>query len=182
MRLPRIPQNVTKVLIYCRDPRISAWKLGEFRLYQETHKLLGTAKDLNLLSPAIVQVRYEKVEDVLEFIKKGDLKAIRLFKTARYRKDKPPLGFFYTAGKNLLGLFSDTKKQRVCFKISSPINDLRDTMYKVAVEINEEFSFGHTFDYDKYDINFVLRDFKDGTHKMLVTYFYGKEYPNIKLI
>lgn len=175
-----IPEKVTKLLVYCRDPRISGWQLGEFGIFQETHKVLETTKNPKEDAPALVGIKYEDVNDVLDFIQESQLKAARLFKTAIY-KEKAPLGFFYTTAKNLLALFAEVKGQRVTFKISSPKKELRDKFYEVAKKINEEFSYNHSFDYDKYDIELILREFSEKKHKILVTYFYGKDYPNVRI-
>jgi len=176
-----LPENVTKMLIYCSDPRITAWQLGDFGIYQETFRTIPSKKNLKEDSPVLVQVKYEDLQDVMDFIAQSQLRAIRLFKTAIY-SDKLPAGFLYTAAKNLLALFAETKGEKKVFRINSSKKELRNKFYEVATKINDEFKYNHGFDFDQYDIEFVLKEFSlgDGKRKLLVTYFYGKDYPNLR--
>lgn len=175
----KLPIEKTKLIIYCSDPRVTAWKLGNFGIFQETHRVLkGNPNQILDDSPSLVTVLYNELKDILGFVKDSELKSIRVFKTGSYKSNKIPIGFLYTAAKNLLALFAETKKKKICFRISSEDRELRQKFYEIAMEINDEFNYGHTFDYDEYDIDFVLKIFKDDNKKLLVTYFYGNKYPN----
>lgn len=174
-----VPGKVTKLLVYCIDPRIIAYELGKYGVFLEHYRVIRTKPKPQYCDPVLVTVRYDTIEDVLSFIQTSQLRAIRLFKTARY-KYKVPVGFLFGTARNLLGLLNN-KHGSVTIKISSHDRKIRDQFYNIALEINEEFSYGHRFDFDEYDIDFVLKEYNGMVHKELITYFYGPGYPNIRL-
>ena len=166
-----LPEKITKFLVYCLDPRVTAWKVGQFGIYQESHRPINTIANLKEDAPSIIKVRYTFDDDVTGFLHITDLRIYRIFKTVQYRDNEtPPLGFYYHTAKNLLGLYAGTKGENACFRISSDSKIVRDKFYEIAMKINTENSYNHTFDYDKYDVDFTLKVFKDGNRRILVTY------------
>ena len=169
--MTEIPENVTKLLIHCGDSRVTAWQLGQHGIYQADHRPINTTPDLKENAPSLVKVRYDSDSDIKEFLRATNLRACRVFKTAQYKAENlPPTGFFYHAAKNLLGLYKYTEDGKTCFRISSDSRTIRDKFYEIALKINEEYGYEHTFDYDEYDVDFILNVFNDGDRKLLVTY------------
>ena len=58
-----IPDKITKFLIHCVDPRVTAWQLGQHGIYQEDHYPINTTPALKENAPSLVKVRYKADRD-----------------------------------------------------------------------------------------------------------------------
>jgi len=167
---------MAKFLIYSNDVNEIYYELGKRELFVNKIKMLTELSDKK--NPFAVMVITDKEKNLTKFIQDTDLRAIRLFKTCIYKKKfkKPPTKFVYTTCRNLVGLLHGKT-----VRVESNDKDLQDMFYKVMVEINDEFNFGCKFDFDKYDVAFVIKTIKMKKRVFLTTYFYGYKYPNVKL-
>jgi len=170
----RIPKTVNKLLVFCSNPKFLAWQLGKYGIYLDKFRLIKTSDHLQPLQPGIAEVKSENDEEVINFIQNAPIKAFRIFKTARY-KDNVPIGFYYQAMKNLLGLL---RGESIYIKSRDP--EIRQKFYEVAEEINKEHNFNCTLDYDEFDYVFESREYNDNGRKILVTWVYGPGFPNKK--
>ena len=176
----KLPEKGTSLLAYCLHPNILAWKLGKYNILMDRFYTLRTCRNIGRQdAPAYVKVSYSNLSDIVDFIHNSGIKTIRLFKTTKYRNNAPH-GFYYHAAKNLMGSFGDKK---TIWKISSNNTKIRDEFYRIAKEINEEFNWKNGFDYDNYDLEFVLKEYTvlnkhTNRNKILITYFHGKDFHN----
>jgi len=167
----KLPENISKLLVYCSDTNYLSYRLGQYRIYLENHKLIHSNEEqLIPTQPSVAKVRFHFDEQILDFIRDKDPKSVRIFKSVKYH-NQIPLGFIYNSGKNFLGLLQSKHQIRI-------IGDHKDQFYKIFNEINDEWKFGHTFDYDEWDVTFVIKTFKDYNNKITVVYFYSKVFPN----
>jgi len=169
-------KKVAKFIIYSNNPNEVYYELGKKELYVHKIKMLTEASDKK--NPYAVMVVTDKEKNIEKFIQQTDLRAMRLFKTCIFsgKYNKPPTKFVYTACRNLLGLLHGKTINVKCND-----KDLQDMFYKVMVEINDEFNYGCKFDYDDYDVTFVIKPIKMKKKRVFfTTYFYGKKYPNVK--
>jgi len=174
-------KKVAKFLIYSNNQNEIYYELGRYGLYVHKIKMLTEVSDKH--NPYAVMAITDNDKNIERFIQGTDLKAIRLFKTVMFsgKYNKPPTKFVYTACRNLVGLLHGKT-----IRVESNDKDIQDIFYKVCVEINDEFNFGCKFDFDVYDVAFVIKSIKISKKKkktriFLTTYFYGNKYPNVKL-
>ncbi len=133
--------------------------------------------------PYVVTVRTEDLSRVADFIQEcPGFRAYRIFKHGMNFRD--------IAKKNVIGIICETTKNMLhlypgkTFCIASKNKKLRQIFYEKAVQINEEYNLGCSFDYDEYDYTLEIRAykrFKDGEfHRWaVVTILYGEDLPNV---
>lgn len=168
-------KKATAMLIYSNDPNEIYFECGKAGLY--VHKMRMMVEYPSKINPYYVIVKTDNEKNLTKFIEKTDLQAIRLFKTCVHSKKykKPPTKFVYSTSRNLVGLLNGKT-----IRVRSTDKDLQDLFYKVLTEINKEFSYGCKFDFDKFDVTFVIKEIKTKNKRVIATFFYGKKYPNKK--
>ncbi len=164
-----IPKNHAKLLVLCEDMRYLAYKLGKYNIYLEHFKMLQTQKNACAGSPSIVKIRFEKSQDIADFIKNeaSTIKAWRVFKSAGWIKTPKTFGFPHRCASNLLTLFPGK-----VLRIKGSNTKIRNEFYNICVEFNNKLPKEKqvSFDYDKYDAEIIIKDYttQDGKHWLIV--------------
>lgn len=139
------------------DEQYLAYQLGKQDIYLERIKSIKTSKDRKL-TPRIAVIRYHRDSDITSFIKLSGIQALRIFKTAIFRKgrERKTKAFFYATANNLLAL-----SKGLTLRIKSKVPELQKEFYDICVKVEKEKDFGTKFDYDNYDVKVEIKEYKE---------------------
>lgn len=163
-----IPENITKFLVQDSDQSYIAYKFARFGIYVDNVRSILTTGRM-FQDPAIVIVRYRKYEQLINLINNVDkkLQPKRIFKTLRTKYPDMIDGFIKNCAKNFCGICKGLTIRVVCKEDS----ELQNKFYSTFKKINTKEKFKCKFDYDSYDVEFVIRKYQKGAVTYIVTWF-----------
>jgi hypothetical protein len=163
-----LPKKLAKIYTTSSHTNYLAWQFGMHEIYLERVKPLydQPMSSDTFSNPSISVVRCKntrRLQMCLALIDKR-LNAERVFKTAYYSGKKKEINkaFIYKVAKNFLHLTTGKT-----IRIFSKSSTLRDSFFKIFVEVNEEEKTKCKFDFDEYDVLLTIRVFK-GKKKTIV--------------
>lgn len=165
------PKEVTKLLLFgIVNKNYLLYLLGKHNIYVETIREIDVDKE-KLNNPFIAKIHFEKDSDITEFFKKEGIKGYRIFKSAKF-KNKPakPKALFGATAMNVLGLI---KGQTL--RIKSGNKEYRKWFYECCVEDNRKHKLGVKFDFDKYDVEIEIKEYKASDYTFIVILANGLE-------
>ena len=163
------PKEVTKLLLFgIVNKNYLMYLLGKHNIYAETIREIKVDKE-NLNNPFIAKVHFEKDSDVTEFLAKEEIKGYRIFKSAKFKHSptKPKALFGYTA-MNILGLLKGHT-----IRIKSGNKDYRKWFYECCVEDNKKYKLGVNFDFETYDVEVEIKEYKASDYTFIVILAHG---------
>lgn len=151
------------------DKNYLMYQLGKHNIYAETIREINVDKIQNLNNPFIVKVHFEKDKDVTKFFEKEGIKGYRIFKSAKF-KNKPskPKALFGATAMNILGLLRGRT-----IRIKSENKEYRKWFYECCVEDNKKHNLGVKFDFEKYDVEVDIKEYKASDYTFIVILTHG---------
>lgn len=142
--------------------------LGKHDIYAETIREIKVDKE-NFNNPFIVKVHFAKDKDVTKFFEKEGIKGYRIFKSAKF-KNKPskPKALFGATAMNILGLLRERT-----IRIKSENKEYRKWFYECCVEDNKKHNLGVKFDFEKYDVEIDIKEYKATDYTFIVILTHG---------
>jgi hypothetical protein len=140
--------DLTKLLVFCKDVNYLAYQLGKYDIYLDRIKTIQTHVADSIMIPRVATVFFDRLKDVQVYLKYSPIRSHRIFKHAKYPTKKPrSRNLFYNSAKNLLSL---AKGKTI--RIKSQDRNFQKTFYEICLEMNQELGTNCIFDYDGYNI------------------------------
>jgi len=163
--------RIAKLLVFCTDDKRILYELSKSGLFVEKIIPIITHKDKKLI-PKMVVIKYEKNSHVSEFLRNSSFKSYRIFKSACFTKNFRDRAFLLNVAMNLLSLCKGKT-----LRIRSKDKEKQQKFYEICQTLNKEHNLGVKFDFDNYDIQVILKIYKEPkkTHYIVIapqlTYF-----------
>jgi hypothetical protein len=166
------PKEVTKILLFgIVDKNYLMYLLGKHNIYAETIREIRVDKE-TLNNPFIVKIYFEKDSDVTEFFEKEGIKGYRVFKSAKFKtktsKPTKPKALFGATAMNILGLLRGHT-----IRIKSENKEYRKWFYECCVEDNKKHKMGVNFDFEMYDVEIDIKEYKASDYTFIVILAHG---------